>query len=174
MISRRLLRQLGSVDWDFPADLPGTTQALHWYPGTFPAQLPATLIQALSRPHQIVFDPFGGIGTAAGEAIRLGRKAWLVDNNRVAVLASHLKCGLLLLKASNPLLLGQLFSGVRAIVNDLRQNPSVPLGLEVTNLPGDAVDAELASMVRPRPAELYESITAASPNWDALSMWIEG
>lgn len=173
MISRRVLRQLGLVDWDFPADLPGTTQALHWYPGTFPSQLPATLIQALSRPSQIIFDPFGGIGTAAGEAIRLGRKAWLVDNNLVGVLVSHMKCGLLLLKASNPLLLDQLFSGVRAVVQDLRQNPSLSLGLEASNVPGDAVDAELARLVRPRPVDFYARLTGASPNWDALSVWIE-
>ena len=173
MINRRILRQLESVDWDFPSELPGSSRALHWYPGTFPAQLPATLVQALSKPGDIVFDPFGGIGTTVGEAVRLGRKAWVVDSNPIAVLTSYVKCGLLLLRASKPALPGRLFSDMSAFVHVSLRDPTSRLDLGLDNLQGESIDTLLASIMRPHPEEFFNALAASLPNIKDLSFWME-
>jgi hypothetical protein len=52
---------------------------MHWFPGNFIPQIPAFLIQILSRPGELILDPFGGSGTTAIEAIKLSRNAISVD-----------------------------------------------------------------------------------------------
>jgi len=47
------------------------------HPARFPLQLPTFFIKLLSRPGQLVVDPFGGTGTTALAAEQLGRR-WLV------------------------------------------------------------------------------------------------
>lgn len=71
-----VVRRLNGVDWDFPGarTLGGSVHALHWFPGNFIPQIPAHLIQLLSRPGDLVLDPFCGSGTTGAEAYRLGRK----------------------------------------------------------------------------------------------------
>lgn len=39
------------------------------------------IINRYSNPDEVVFDPFGGIGTVAKEAIRLGRKGYFIELN---------------------------------------------------------------------------------------------
>ncbi len=77
------------INWDFddysstkyPLDL----NSIPWYPATFPAPLPKYLIALLSEPEDIVFDPFGGKGTAAVETLKQRRKFVYNDLNPHAV-----------------------------------------------------------------------------------------
>ena len=82
---------LDRIDWNFPGagtDFPSVTLLMHWFPGNFIPQIPTAFIQALSKPGDLVFDPFGGSGTTAVEAVRLGRKAILSDCVIACVLIS--------------------------------------------------------------------------------------
>jgi site-specific DNA-methyltransferase (adenine-specific)/site-specific DNA-methyltransferase (cytosine-N4-specific) len=47
------------------------------HPARFPVEIPAFFIRLLTRPGQLVVDPFGGTGTTAVAAESLGRR-WLV------------------------------------------------------------------------------------------------
>lgn len=78
---------LDAVDWNFPgaATEALSVHALHWYPGNFIAQIPAYLIQILSKPKDWVLDPFCGSGTTGVEAVRLGRNAYECDVSAAAV-----------------------------------------------------------------------------------------
>lgn len=76
-----VIQSLNRINWDFPRS--GTdvssVHGIHWFPGNFISQIPAFLIQILSTPGQIVLDPFGGSGTTAIEALKLGRDAVSID-----------------------------------------------------------------------------------------------
>ena len=78
---------LNRIDWNFPgaSTSEGTVHALHWFPGNFIPEVPTYLIQLLTRPNDLVVDPFCGSGTTAVEALRLGRRAWQSDANRAAL-----------------------------------------------------------------------------------------
>jgi DNA modification methylase len=88
------------VNWDFgdynslkyPLDL----NSIPWYPATFPAPIPKFLIGLLSEPEDIIFDPFGGKGTTAVEALKQRRRFIYNDLNPHAV--SIMRC---LLEALN-------------------------------------------------------------------------
>jgi hypothetical protein len=93
----RITAVLGNVDWNFPAatTLATSVHALHWFPGNFIPQIPSFLIQALSSPGDLVADPFCGSGTTGVEAVLIGRRAWLSDNNAVSSLITRAKIFLL-------------------------------------------------------------------------------
>lgn len=75
---------LTQVNWDF-ADLVGDgLHTLHWYPATFIAAIPGSLIPLLVDANGTVLDPFTGSGTTGVEAVRLGRKFVGIDLNPVA------------------------------------------------------------------------------------------
>lgn len=77
-------RRLRAVDWDFAeARSDEYTHALHPYPAKFVPQLPRQVIAALSRPGDLVLDPFSGGGTSAVEAITAGRRFYGIDANAV-------------------------------------------------------------------------------------------
>jgi hypothetical protein len=82
---------LDRIDWDFPrtGSHPGSVHLMHWFPGNFIPQIPTAFIQALSRPCDLVFDPFCGSGTTGNEALRLGRRAILSDRISACVLVSN-------------------------------------------------------------------------------------
>lgn len=83
---------LEKVDWAFTEDdTRFLGHDLHPYPAKFIPQLPGTLISYLSSRGEIVFDPFGGSGTTALEAVRLGRRAISFDANPVAALIGRVK-----------------------------------------------------------------------------------
>ncbi len=84
---RNVIESLGRVDWDFPrSSTPiASVHTLHWFPGNFIPQLPSFLIQILSNPGDLVFDPFCGSGTTGVEALRLGREAWLSDASHASI-----------------------------------------------------------------------------------------
>jgi DNA modification methylase len=88
----QVVSSLRAIDWAFTADDTGfLTHDLHPYPSKFIPQIPGNLVARLSLRGELVLDPFGGSGTAALEAIRLGRRALSVDANAVATLIGKVK-----------------------------------------------------------------------------------
>lgn len=92
MPSARLISRLCGIDWDFAGKYSESPfSAIHWHPGRFASQLPATLIGLLSRPDDLVLDPFIGSGTTLVEAQRLGRRSIGIDLSPVACLTTRAK-----------------------------------------------------------------------------------
>ena len=92
-----VVRRLNGVDWDFPKarTLRGSVHAVHWFPGNFIPQIPAHFIQLLSRPGDLVLDPFCGSGTTGAEAYRLGRRSRQSDVCEASIQVSRGKLALL-------------------------------------------------------------------------------
>lgn len=67
------------------------THGFHAYPARSPPQLVRTMVAALSRPGDLVVDPFCGSGTTLVEAFAAGRRAFGCDVNGVAVRLARLK-----------------------------------------------------------------------------------
>lgn len=95
---------------------------LHPYPAKFIPQLPGTFISLLSSRGEIIFDPFGGSGTTALEAIRLGRRALSLDANPVAALIGRVKTARVNAPAISELHL--LHAALRALVASLPVDPA--------------------------------------------------
>lgn len=92
MPSARFLSRLEAVDWDFARSYSESPfSALHWHPGRFASQIPATLIGLMTNPGDCVLDPFAGSGTTLVEAQRLGRRSIGIDVSPVAALMSRAK-----------------------------------------------------------------------------------
>lgn len=78
------------VDWSFHSELDTASPSTfdirqhHWYPATFVPLLPRTLIEILTRPRAMVYDPFGGIGTTVFQALHVGRRAQMSEINEIA------------------------------------------------------------------------------------------
>ncbi len=88
----KVIANLQSIDWNFTTDdTRFLTHGLHSYPAKFIPQIPGHLIAQLSLRGELIFDPFGGSGTTAFEAIRLGRRALSVDANPVGTLIGKVK-----------------------------------------------------------------------------------
>ena len=67
------------------------THNYHTYPAKFIPQIPNATISALTKPGDVVFDPFCGCGTTLVEAKLLGRNAIGTDLNPIATLVSKAK-----------------------------------------------------------------------------------
>lgn len=90
--SEEVFSQLQTLDWSFTDHATGfLTHDLHPYPAKYIPQIPGNLITRLSSRGELVMDPFGGSGTTALEAIRLGRRALSIDANPVATLIGRVK-----------------------------------------------------------------------------------
>lgn len=90
--SSAVFRDLSAIDWAFEdADTQFWTHDVHPYPAKFIPQIPGHLIARLSLPGDLVLDPFGGSGTTALEAVRLGRRATSIDANPLAALIGQVK-----------------------------------------------------------------------------------
>lgn len=82
--------QLKKIDWGF-SDYRGSTTAnpdiniVHWYPAPFIPQIPALLIQSLTKKEDLILDPFAGSGVTLIEAARLKRNFIGVDINPFAL-----------------------------------------------------------------------------------------
>ena len=90
---RRALTVLSNIDWSFDTPLYSRAdnrllfdcRKHHWYPATFVPEIPYSLIEVLSTRGQVVYDPFGGIGTTVLQALVLGRKPYSIERCKVAV-----------------------------------------------------------------------------------------
>lgn len=172
MISAKIRRQLQQVDWDFSEHLPGTSKTIHWYPGTFPADIPTTIIQALSRPGDIVFDPYGGTGTTALEAIRQARRAYLTEANPVGCLSSYVAGAALLLKGASPMMLARACAELRGILNRVDKTEKFQFSLETDLDIGPCVDEILSHLIYPEPEAFY-SFFRREPDLGSLERWFE-
>lgn len=86
------LQSLSAIDWSFETEDTGfLAHDVHPYPAKFIPQIPGHLIARLSLPGDFVLDPFGGSGTTALEAIRLGRRAASIDANPLGSLIGEVK-----------------------------------------------------------------------------------
>jgi hypothetical protein len=116
LTKQQIISSLEHVDWDFPGSRTSnhTVHSFHWFPGNFIPQIPGYLIQLLSNPQAIVFDPFCGSGTTGVEALKLGRCAWMSDLNQVSMQITRGKVAGLV----NPLVRKELTRLLRELVWD--------------------------------------------------------
>lgn len=166
-------RSLDSIDWAFGDDDTGyLAHDIHPYPAKFIPQIPAHLIAVLSHRGDLVFDPFGGSGTTALEAVRLGRRALCADANPVGLLVGRVKTTPITIAARTEL--HAIKSSIRSAITDL---PSTAILLDtygrfIPAIPNrtkwfpDASSAELA-LIRDRIARLK---TAAASDIAALAL----
>ena len=84
----------GVVDpsWEYAdADTQYLTHNIHRYSGKFIPQIAARAISLMTRPGDLVVDPYCGSGTTLLEAAVLGRRVIGVDLNPLAVLIARVK-----------------------------------------------------------------------------------
>lgn len=83
-----IIKKLGNVDWDFSdynsSRYPYDLNSIPWYPATFVPPIPKFLIASLTKPSDVVLDPFGGSGTTIIEALKLNRVPIYNDINPFA------------------------------------------------------------------------------------------
>jgi DNA modification methylase len=102
--SEEILRKIQNIDWGFSTSKTRyLSHDIHPYPAKFIPQIPNNLIRLLSLRGELVFDPFGGCGTTALEAILLGRCALSTDLNPIAKVIGEAKT-LTLIKEQDDLL----------------------------------------------------------------------
>jgi tRNA G10 N-methylase Trm11 len=84
--------RLNNIDWAFTESKTGyLSHDIHPYPAKFIPQIPRNLIKLLSLRGERVWDPFGGSGTTALEAILMGRCALSTDVNPIAKVIGEAK-----------------------------------------------------------------------------------
>lgn len=111
--SELVLKTLQQKDWDFhESDTSYLTHDLHPYPAKFIPQIPANLIANLSNRGELILDPFGGSGTTAFEAIRLGRASISLDANPVSKVIG---------RAKTTSLLPEEFQSLRYLISTVRK-----------------------------------------------------
>ncbi|MBQ8763252.1 MAG: DNA adenine methylase [Clostridia bacterium] len=84
-----IIKKLQEVNWDFSdysrARYPYDLNSIPWYPAMFVPAIPKFLIASLTKPGDVVFDPFGGSGTTLVESLKLNRTPIYNDLNSFAV-----------------------------------------------------------------------------------------
>jgi tRNA G10 N-methylase Trm11 len=121
--AKMAISHLSKIDWAFTDDHTRFLgHDLHPYPAKFIPQIPGTLLSLLSGRGELVFDPFGGSGTTALEAIRLGRRALSLDANPVAALIGRVKTARVAEDATTELHL--LHAALRAFLTSMPKDPS--------------------------------------------------
>lgn len=79
-----IMQIFNHIDWSFAdEDTTYLSHDIHPYPAKFPPQLPAHIIQLLSSFGELVWDPFGGSGTTALEAVLANRNCVSTDINPI-------------------------------------------------------------------------------------------
>ena len=87
-----VMKELRGVDWAFSSD--DTTYLshdLHPYPAKFIPQIPRTLVGLLTQYGELVWDPFGGSGTTAVEALLARRRCVSSDANPLSEIVGRAK-----------------------------------------------------------------------------------
>lgn len=113
-----LFESLRTVDWNFSsAKTDYYAHSIHPYPAKFIPQIPSALISRLSSHGDLVWDPFGGSGTTALEALLLGRRAISTDINPVAEVIG---------KAKTTTLTPEIEVELNQLVTELRMLTSSP------------------------------------------------
>lgn len=90
--NENILSVFSRLDWSFSDD--DTTYLshdIHPYPAKFPPQLPAQIIKLLSSEGEMVWDPFGGSGTTALEALLSNRSCISTDINPIGSIVGKAK-----------------------------------------------------------------------------------
>lgn len=90
--NHKVLERLNTQDWSFTND--DTTYLshnLHPYPAKYIPQIPNKLIRLLSLRGERIWDPFGGSGTTALEALLLGRQVISSDINPISEIIGRAK-----------------------------------------------------------------------------------
>lgn len=169
MINKNRIIQLESINWNFFEKNNKLTNRLHWYPGTFPQEIPATLIQALSKENDLIFDPFGGVGTTLAEALRLNRKCAIADINPVALLSSYVSAIFLLTNHENNLLLRVY---LEFLVHLLSNEEKSILDFGDTSAFYD-FDNYFAELIQPEPEVFFNQIIINLPQYELLKKWID-
>jgi SAM-dependent methyltransferase len=112
-------------------DVQPHVHGFHSYPARMHPDTARTLIGELSRPRDVVFDPFCGSGTVVVAARELGRRALGSDLNPLAVELTWLKT-----RGSDPAFSAALNRAAETVVEHARARqkaelgPSVPYGPE--------------------------------------------
>ncbi len=89
---QRVIEIFHSVDWSFSDNCTSyLSHDLHPYPAKFVPQLPAQVIQLLSSRGELVWDPFGGSGTTAVEALLNDRCCISTDINPLGAIIGRAK-----------------------------------------------------------------------------------
>lgn len=88
----KVFSELSKIDWSFTNENTGfLTHNLHPYPAKYIPQIPGHIISRLSKRGELILDPFGGSGTTALEAVRLGRRVISIDANPISELIGKVK-----------------------------------------------------------------------------------
>lgn len=89
---QELLTTLKTFDWSFcDDDTTYLSHDIHPYPAKFAPQLPAQLIKVLSNIGEDIWDPFGGSGTTALEALLCDRSCISTDVNPIGSIIGKAK-----------------------------------------------------------------------------------
>lgn len=89
---KTVMAALNSIDWAFTEeDTTYLSHDIHPYPAKFPPQLPAQVIKLLSSKGEMVWDPFGGSGTTALEALLNDRNCISTDVNPIGSIIGRAK-----------------------------------------------------------------------------------
>jgi SAM-dependent methyltransferase len=79
-------------NWEYAdADTQHLTHNIHRYSGKFIPQIASRAVELLTRPGELVVDPYSGSGTTLLECAQLRRRAIGVDLNPLAVLIAKVK-----------------------------------------------------------------------------------
>lgn len=170
MLSPAIMRELKAVDWNFPKASSELFRSPHWYPGTFPPELPSTLIQAATGAGDLIFDPYGGVGTTSTEALRLNRQAWCVELNRIAALTAYVSGFVLLIRERYPALLNNCLNSLARKIAGVEGYGLFSEALSKESVTD--IDTLVGSLVSPAPREfLNQLLLAPEANADALAVW---
>ncbi len=168
-MSSHLIRALNAVDWDF-ADASPATGFPHWYPATFPRELPEALIQILTDPGDLIFDPYGGSGSSASAALRNGRRILTTDLNLVANLATFVRSGFELCAMQHPDHAWGVIERVDSLLDDV--DPDTASASLFPAAQSSTTTDWLSRYMRPTPEKMLKLfLDHGPPQWDDLEPW---
>jgi hypothetical protein len=122
-VDETLARAVLSENWEYAeSDTQQLTHNIHRYSGKFIPQIAHRAIDLLTKPGEIVLDPYCGSGTVLVEAAVLNRLALGIDLNPLAILIASAK-----IKPLSEVSLAHLKARMEACVRRLDPEASLPL-----------------------------------------------